>query len=568
MAKPSRNYLFPNEISYKRSYKVDYDITDNLGSGAFGVVRKARSKEDPSLYVAIKSIKKADCKPEELFAEVKLLRLLAGSKGIVHMYAVYESFEKVNIVMELISGGELFDAILENEFYSELEASKIVKQIASIVEYLHSKNIVHRDLKPENLLFSDKQNNILKLIDFGIATIVDPGKKLMEVVGSRSYMAPEIHMRTGYHKPVDVYAIGVITYILLCGYPPFDYDQGIYELAFNSPEWDDISDNAKDLISNLLQDDPNKRMTAASLMKHSWLQGVGTSKTPLGANLKGTLKGFRDYNNLVSSMAAQFKQDGRGSVRGRPAGDTIDSNKVTGIQQPAKDARRMSIFGAFNIVKETKELEALQKQDNTKLVDFEQDARDTQQSKGNDKNPGLYSNPKNAQTRPDSQKNVVGNQRERANAAPPVLEKPKEKQSPPPVQNNSNKPSNPLNSNSNAQMQPSAQNNSNTSQPSKSNQSNAPSNQGQGEKSKQEQEVETINNLKNDLRQHGKAFNKLKQDLIAYSRTTDNDMLKRQLLKSAEEINILTNSYKSTFDTIIPVLNKASQICTTNAGTQ
>lgn len=119
-------------------------------------------------------------------------------------------------------------------------------------------------------------------------------------------------------------------------------------------------------------------------------------------------------------MAAQFKQDGRGSVRGRPAGDTIDSNKVTGIQQPAKDARRydewneifrlsdwiplrfslsrMSIFGAFNIVKETKELEALQKQDNTKLVDFEQDARDTQQSKGNDKNPGLYSNPKNAQT--------------------------------------------------------------------------------------------------------------------------------------------------------------------------
>jgi serine/threonine protein kinase len=82
MAKPSRNYLFPNEISFKRSYKVDYDITDNLGSGAFGVVRKARSKEDPALFVAIKSIKKADCKPEELFAEVKLLRLLAGSKGV------------------------------------------------------------------------------------------------------------------------------------------------------------------------------------------------------------------------------------------------------------------------------------------------------------------------------------------------------------------------------------------------------------------------------------------------------------------------------------------------------
>lgn len=517
-----KDFLFPNEMSHKRSYKLDYDITDNLGSGAFGVVRKARSKEDLNLYVAIKSIKKADCKPEELFAEVKLLRLLAGSKGIVHMYAVYETIEKVNIVMELISGGELFDAILENEFYSELEASKLVKQIASIVDFLHSKNIVHRDLKPENLLFSDKQNNILKLIDFGIATIVEPGKKLMEVVGSRSYMAPEIHMRVGYNKPVDTYAIGVIMYILLCGYPPFDFDQGIYELAFNSPEWDNISSNAKELISNLLQDDPSKRNTAASLIKHPWLQGIGTSRDPLGANLKGTIKNFRDYNNLVATMAGTYRgKEGRGNTN--DGQNTTNGNKVNG--------RRMSIFGAFNIVKETKELEALSQQQ-IKGVDFEQDngrpAKNTQpnfipNSRG-EKHQGV---------------NVVGGQR--------LSNKDEVKQP-----NHSNPHNHQVNNNHN--------NNKPTSQP-----NNKPVNpSGQRQVQTKEQEMECINNLKNDLRQHGKSFNKLKQDLIAYSRTTDNDLLRRQLLKSAEEINILTNSYKQTFDTIIPVLNKASQL----AGTQ
>jgi len=517
-------YLFSNEISLKRSYKVDYDITDNLGSGAFGVVRKARSIADPSIFVAIKSIKKCDCKPEELYAEVKLLRLLSGSKGIVQMHAVYESVEKVNIVMEYISGGELFDAILENEFYSELEASKLVKQIASIVEFLHGKNIVHRDLKPENLLFSDKQNNTLKLIDFGIATIIENGKKLLEVVGSRSYMAPEIHTRTGYSKPVDNYAIGVIMYILLCGYPPFDYDQGIYELAFNSPEWDDISMNAKELITNLLQDDPTKRHTANTLLKHPWLQGIGTSRAPLGQNLKGTIKNFKEYNSLVAAMAGNYRgQEGRGTIKSTDP-QTAGKNTTSTANQ-----RRLSIFGAFNIVKETKELEAQSRQQ----IDFEQETPKSQNNANSKIESRSFQNQPPSSipnSRGDAQKNVVGGQR-----ITPKEEK-------------------PVNANNNNKSVP---NQANTKQP----QINQPNKQP-GQKLDPQAEVESINNLKNDLRQHGKAFNKLKQDLIAYSRTTENDLLRRQLLKTAEEINILTNSYKSTFDSIIPVLNKASQLAT------
>jgi len=465
-------YLFPDDVSFKRSVKTDYEITMNLGVGAFGVVKKATSKQDPSQQVAVKAIKKADCKPEELFAEVKLLRMLVGYSGIVQMYAVYESLNKVNIVMELISGGELFDAIIANEFYSEQDAGKLVKQIVTTVEFLHNKNIVHRDLKPENLLFRDKQSQVLKLIDFGIATIQEPGKVLMEVVGSRTYMAPEIHMRCGYGKPVDTYAIGVIMYILLCGYPPFDYDQGIYTLAFNSPEWDDISTVAKELIVNLLQEDQNKRLTAGQLVKHPWVASSETlSSKPIHHTVRGTIKSYRDFNKLVETM--------KGSRRGNPAAPV--------------DNRRASIFGMFNIVKETKELES--------------QSIDTDFGGGDDSSK--------ARPGPGRMNPVIS---PGANTPPP-------RQQPPVAQ----------------QPRPSK----GTASPSPANQTLTP-----------EMEAEMIQRLKNDLRNHGKSFNKLKQDLIKYSKATNNEQLRRHLIKSAEDINHLTNCYKDTFDVVVPALNK------------
>jgi serine/threonine protein kinase len=140
------------------------------GLGAFGVVKKAKSKKT-GLHVAIKCCKKAAVNPKEIQAEVRVMRMVQDHPGIVKMEGVYESKNRVNIVMELITGGELFDKIVELEHYSESDAAALIKQIAVSVEYCHKKNIVHRDLKPENLLFQDEESKILKLIDFGVAEV-------------------------------------------------------------------------------------------------------------------------------------------------------------------------------------------------------------------------------------------------------------------------------------------------------------------------------------------------------------------------------------------------------------
>jgi serine/threonine protein kinase len=240
----------------------------------------------------------------------------------VNLEEVFESKAKVKIVMEYISGGELFDAIVANEHYSEQDASKLIQQVVTTVDYVHQKNIVHRDIKPENLLFETRGSNVLKLIDFGIAIELPATGMLYEVVGSRTYMAPEIDRRIGYNKAVDMYAIGVIMYILLCGYPPFDFDQGIYQLAFNSPEWDDISPEAKNLITLLLSDDPLARPTGAELRTHVWVAGKDVPQRQITNNIQATIRSYMDFN----------KNKTRLGVAGRD--------------------RRMSVYSLFNIAKE------------------------------------------------------------------------------------------------------------------------------------------------------------------------------------------------------------------------
>jgi len=419
------------------------------------------------------------------------------------MYAVYEGLNKVHIVMELITGGELFDAIIANESYSEQDAGKLVKQIVTTVDFLHTKNIVHRDLKPENLLFRDKQSQILKLIDFGIATIMEPGKQLFEIVGSRTYMAPEIHMRSGYGKPVDAYAMGVIMYILLCGYPPFDYDQGIYNLAFNSPEWDDVSVIAKELIINLLQEDQNKRLTTTQLLKHPWISSSETlSNKPIHSSVRGTIKSYRDCNKLMNSLA--------GSRRGNPTAE--------------KDNRRASIFGMFNIVKETKEFETQNVE-----TDFGEDSGKKPIKAPSSTNPLAGSQERGRQPANSPRNSGV---KQQPASAQPATTPPKTLQ---PLQ----------------QFEP----------PQRLSSSRPPASQSQvvGPPLTPEQEAEMIQRLKNDLRNHGKSFNKLKQDLIKASKSTNNEQLRRHLIKSAEEVNLLTNSYKDSFDVLIPALNKGLQ---------
>lgn len=198
---------------------------------------------------------------------------------------------------------------MEYEFYSEKDAAELVYQILSVVKYLHARGIVHRDLKPENLLFEDETAKRLKLCDFGLAEKIKENEIMYNVVGSPTYMAPEITTGNGYGKPVDMYSIGVIMYILLCGYPPFEPEEGIIDLEFPSPEWDSIQDSVKKLISLLLDKDPSKRPTAEQCLQHPWISGDQASRKAL----VGTVRLLDTYNTIRRNPGATMRHKDPGN---------------------------------------------------------------------------------------------------------------------------------------------------------------------------------------------------------------------------------------------------------------
>jgi calcium/calmodulin-dependent protein kinase I len=191
------------------------------------------------------------------------------------------------IVTELVTGGELFDKIVELGSYTEDNAATVIRKMVSAIDYLHGKGIVHRDLKPENLLLKDNTDiTEIKIADFGLSKIVSSQVMMQTACGTPGYVAPEILQTKGYEKEVDLWSIGVITYILLCGFPPF-YNDNIAELFeqimkaeydFPHEYWDSISKEAKDFVSKLLVADPQKRMTSLQALAHPWLNGKSAGK--------------------------------------------------------------------------------------------------------------------------------------------------------------------------------------------------------------------------------------------------------------------------------------------------
>ncbi|XP_026532003.1 calcium/calmodulin-dependent protein kinase type 1B isoform X2 [Pseudonaja textilis] len=183
--------------------------------------------------------------------------------------------------MQLVTGGELFDRIIERGYYTEKDASQLIRQVLEAVNYLHDLGIVHRDLKPENLLYATPfEDAKIMITDFGLSKIEADGI-MSTACGTPGYVAPEILEQKAYGKAVDSWALGVISYILLCGYPPF-YDENDSELfnqilkaeyEFDSPYWDDISESAKDFIRHLLERDPEKRFTCEQALQHPWISG-------------------------------------------------------------------------------------------------------------------------------------------------------------------------------------------------------------------------------------------------------------------------------------------------------
>lgn len=267
--------------------RVKYHINPKeIGHGHYGVVRKCMDRET-KVWFAIKSIRKSKVgKVDVLKREVALLKE-CDHPNIIQLVEVHEDQKYLHLVTELCTGGELFDRIIEKTqsdegHFSERDAANLVRCILDAIGYCHDqKGIVHRDLKPENFLFSSRDENaVIKIIDFGLSRHDDMKAGIMNTkVGTPYYVAPEVLNRE-YTKSCDIWSIGVITYILLCGYPPFygDTDNQIFDSVrtgrfdFPSPDWDGISDAAKDFISSLLKRDPSKRLSAAAALEHRWIK--------------------------------------------------------------------------------------------------------------------------------------------------------------------------------------------------------------------------------------------------------------------------------------------------------
>ncbi|XP_032754265.1 serine/threonine-protein kinase DCLK1 isoform X4 [Rattus rattus] len=291
-----------------------YKVGRTIGDGNFAVVKECIERSTAREY-ALKIIKKSKCRGKEhmIQNEVSILRRVKHP-NIVLLIEEMDVPTELYLVMELVKGGDLFDAITSTSKYTERDASGMLYNLASAIKYLHSLNIVHRDIKPENLLVYEHQDGSksLKLGDFGLATIVDG--PLYTVCGTPTYVAPEIIAETGYGLKVDIWAAGVITYILLCGFPPFRgsgddqevlFDQILMgQVDFPSPYWDNVSDSAKELINMMLLVNVDQRFSAVQVLEHPWVNDDGLPENEHQLSVAGKIKKHFNTGPKPSSTAA------------------------------------------------------------------------------------------------------------------------------------------------------------------------------------------------------------------------------------------------------------------------
>ena len=324
----------------------NYDTKkDKLGEGNFAEVFKATLSKPRTAEklgepipdtVAIKVIDKAKVEDmNDITREIEIMQAVGHHPNIICLFEVFDEKKTVNLVMELVTGGELFDMIVHRGNYTEKDAANTIVTLCDALGFLHSKNVVHRDLKPENILIESPNSDKIKIADFGLARTCGGGEVMKTACGTPGYVAPEILKNKGYDSPaVDMWSVGVILYILLCGFPPFyeeelpvrkeqqqhcscsqytsahalthsptsppsflpTHTQALFETIlhakydFPSPWWDPISPGAKELIQKFLTVDPTKRMTAEGAKSDGWI--CSASDSPLAA----TQKQLKKYN--------------------------------------------------------------------------------------------------------------------------------------------------------------------------------------------------------------------------------------------------------------------------------
>ncbi|XP_043929307.1 serine/threonine-protein kinase DCLK1 isoform X2 [Protopterus annectens] len=294
------NEVIEDNFQVPASIAERYKVGRIIGDGNFAFVKECIERSTGREY-ALKIINKSKCRGKEhmIQNEVSILRRVKHP-NIVLLIEEMDTPTELYLVMELVKGGDLFDAITSTNKYTERDASGMLYNLTSAIKYLHSLNIVHRDIKPENLLVYEHQDGSksLKLGDFGLATIVDG--PLYTVCGTPTYVAPEIIAETGYGLKVDIWAAGVITYILLCGFPPFrgsgDDQEVLFDqimlgrVDFPSPYWDNVSESAKELITMMLQVDVNQRFSALQVLEHPWVNDDGLPENEHQLSVAGKIK--------------------------------------------------------------------------------------------------------------------------------------------------------------------------------------------------------------------------------------------------------------------------------------
>ncbi|OQR91589.1 protein kinase [Achlya hypogyna] len=263
-----------------------YHVEGLIGSGGFARVSAGREKTSDA-PVAIKRMSKALTSKARFEQEVSILTQVQGSNSVVQLKEAFETPDDWVLVTEFIQGGELFDRLLAHGTYSECEAKALTKEMSSALQHLHAQNVVHADVKPENILLQSKQDSArMILIDFGLSFHAsDRACHAWDGSGTVAYAAPEVLSKARITSAIDMWAVGVVLFVLLAGYHPFDPTNdlsdrelrdrivsGAYD--FDHPAWVTVSSDAKDLIRQLLQVDPSKRLTATAVLHHPWMQAA------------------------------------------------------------------------------------------------------------------------------------------------------------------------------------------------------------------------------------------------------------------------------------------------------